>query len=191
MVEKNLTRDAMVAAIRKFEDSVEAADWAVIYYSGHGIEVSGINYLIPIDARLRADRDVQDEAVSLDRLLGATERAKKLRLMLLDACRDNPFIPQMRRVMASRSIGRGLARVEPDGGTMVVYAAKEGQVALDGEGRNSPFVQSLVIRMLTPNVEISKLFRLVRDDVLSATNRQQEPFVYGSLPGDDFYFYAK
>ena len=191
VIEKDLSRDKMVAVMRAFEDQVETADWAVVYYAGHGIEISGVNYLIPIDARLHADRDVQDEAVPLDRVLAATERAKKLRLVVLDACRDNPFVPQMRRVMASRSIGRGLARIEPEGGTMVVYAAKDGQVAMDGDRDNSPFVESLVRHLETPNVEISKLFRLVRDDVLAVTNRQQEPFVYGSLPGDDFFFLAK
>jgi uncharacterized caspase-like protein len=96
----------------------------------------------------------------------------------------------MRRTLASRSIGRGLARVEPDGGTLVAYAAKHGEVALDGEGGNSPFVTALVRHIATPGIEINKLFRFVRDDVLAATGRRQEPFVYGSLPGEDFYFAA-
>jgi uncharacterized caspase-like protein len=94
----------------------------------------------------------------------------------------------MRRTVATRSIGRGLARVEPEGGTLVAYAAKHGEIALDGSGTNSPFVAALVKHLPTPGVEISKLFRLVRDDVLAATGRKQEPFVYGSLPGEDFFF---
>jgi uncharacterized caspase-like protein len=94
----------------------------------------------------------------------------------------------MRRTVASRTIGRGLARIEPEGGTLVAYAAKHGEVALDGEGDNSPFVTAFVKHIATPGVEINKLFRLVRDDVLAATGRRQEPFVYGSLPGEDFYF---
>jgi uncharacterized caspase-like protein len=132
---------------------------------------------------------VQDEAVPLERLIATIEGAKKLRLVILDACRDNPFVPKMRRTIASRSIGRGLASVEPEGGTLVAYAAKHGQVALDGgDGANSPFVEALLQRLTIPNVEISKVFRLVRDDVLNSTGRRQEPFVYGSLPSDDFYF---
>jgi tetratricopeptide (TPR) repeat protein len=191
MHEKDLTRDALVTALRTFQDVAENADWAVIYYAGHGIEVGGTNYMIPIDARLRSDRDVQDEAVSLDRVLVATEGARKLRLVILDACRENPFIPQMRRTIASRSIGRGLARVEPEGGTMVVYSAKEGQVALDGDGKNSPFLLALLDQIKRPNLEINKLFRFVRDEVLTATGRRQEPFVYGSLPAEDFFFVTK
>jgi tetratricopeptide (TPR) repeat protein len=191
MHERDLTREGMLSALRAFQDEAEHADWAVIYYSGHGIEVGGTNYMIPVDARLRTDRDVPDEAVSLDRVLVATEGARKLRLVVLDACRDNPFVPQMRRSVASRSIGRGLARVEPEGGTMVVYSAKEGQVALDGDGKNSPFLLALLNQIKKPNLEINKLFRFVRDEVLSMTGRRQEPFVYGSLPAEDFYFVMK
>jgi uncharacterized caspase-like protein len=123
-------------------------------------------------------------------VLGSVEAARKLRLVILDACRDNPFVRQMRRTVASRSIGRGLGAIEPEGGTLVAYAAKHGQVALDGEGTNSPFVAALVQRLPTPGMEINKLFRVVRDDVIAATGRKQEPFVYGSLPGEDFFFVA-
>ena len=95
----------------------------------------------------------------------------------------------MQRVVASRSLERGLTQVEPDAGTLVVFAAKHGQVAFDGEGGNSPFVSALVQRMLTPQLEIRKLFDLVRDDVMAATSRRQQPFSYGSVPGnEDFYF---
>ncbi len=147
-----------------------------------------MNYLIPVDARLETDRDLQYEAVALEQVLGSVEAARKLRLVILDACRDNPFARQMRRTSASRSVGRGLARIEPDGGTLVAYAAKHGEVAFDGEGANSPFVTALVKRLPTPGMEINKLFRVVRDDVMTATERKQEPFVYGSLPGEDFFF---
>jgi tetratricopeptide (TPR) repeat protein len=191
MLETNTTRERLVAALRAFEDEVEKADWAVIYYAGHGIEIGGVNYLVPVDAKLTADRDVQDEAVPLDRALSAIGEAKKLRLVVVDACRDNPFIQQMRRTVASRSIGRGLASIEPEGGTLVAYAAKHGQTALDGDGQNSPFATALLAHLAQPNIEINKLFRIVRDDVLEATGRRQEPFVYGSLPGQDFYFVAR
>jgi hypothetical protein len=187
-VENDLGSEAMRRALRDFSAEAATADWAVIYYAGHGIEIGGQNYLVPIDARLKSDRDVQFEAVPLEQVLTSIEGAKKLRLVILDACRDNPFTQQMTRSVASRSVGRGLARIEPDGGTLVAYAAKHGQVAQDGEGENSPFVSALVKHIGTPGTEINFLFRKVRDDVLAATGRMQEPFVYGSLPGENFYF---
>jgi hypothetical protein len=187
-VENDLSSEAMRRALRDFSAQAAAADWAVIYYAGHGIEIGGQNYLVPVDARLKSDRDVQFEAVPLEQVLTSIEGAKKLRLVILDACRDNPFTQQMTRSVASRSVGRGLARIEPDGGTLVAYAAKHGQVAQDGEGENSPFVSALVKHIGTPGTEINFLFRKVRDDVLAATGRMQEPFVYGSLPGENFYF---
>lgn len=181
-------RAELIAALNRFSDAAERADWALVYFAGHGIEIGGANYLIPVDARLKSDRDIGDEAVPLDRVLQSIEAARKLRVVILDACRDNPFAGAMRRTVATRSVGRGLARIEPDGGTLVAFAAKHGQTALDGEGGNSPFVEALARRLATPGVEINKLFRLVRDDVMAATGRRQEPFVYGSLPGEDFFF---
>lgn len=190
---KDAGRDKMVEALRSFAKEADNSDWALIYYAGHGIEMGGVNYLIPVDARLVSDRDVQFEAIGLDQLMSATEGARKLRIMLLDACRDNPFLNQIKRSTATRSMGRGLAQVEPDAGMLVVYAAKHGQVALDGEGgANSPFVSALIKRIATPQIEIRKLFDLVRDDVMAATGRQQQPFSYGSVPGsEDFYFLTR
>jgi Caspase domain len=187
-VKNDLSRFAMISALNDFADQAANADWAVIYFSGHGLEVDGTNYVVPVDAKLLADRDVGDQAISLDRLLKATLGARKLRLVILDACRDDPFLSNMKRTMASRSIGRGLARVEPEGGTLVVYAAKDGQIAYDGDGQNSPFVTALTKRIAEPNIEINMLFRQVRNDVLVATGRKQEPYVYGSLPPESFYF---
>jgi uncharacterized caspase-like protein len=182
-------------------------DWALVYYAGHGMEVNGVNYLIPVDAKLATDRDVQFEAVPLEKVMTAVEGAKKLKLILLDACRDNPFAPQMRRTAPSqpaalspndanmtitRSVGRGLGEVRVTGATLLVYSAKHGQTALDGDGGNSPFAVAVAQRVATPNVEINKLFRLVRDDVMEATAVRQEPYTYGSLPGrEDFFFVAK
>ena len=188
----DLTRQTLLAALREFETEADKADWAVIYFAGHGIEIGGVNYVIPIDANLRADRDVSDEAVPLERVMTTLTKTKKLRLIVLDACRDNPFISKMQRVFASRSIGRGLADVEPDGGILVAYAAKGGQVAFDGNaGARSPFVSAFLKHIQTPRLEIGLLFRRVRDDVLKTTDRRQEPFIYGSLPGENFYFVAK
>jgi hypothetical protein len=187
-VQNDMGYDAMRRALRDFAVEAERADWALVYYAGHGIEVGGQNYLIPVDARLRTDRDVQFEAVPLDQVLGSVEGAKKLRLVILDACRDNPFVQQMTRTLASRSIARGLARIEPESNVLVAYSAKAGQLALDGDGPNSPFANALVKRMAIPNIEIRRFFGFVRDDVLAATGYKQEPFVYGSLGGEELFF---
>jgi uncharacterized caspase-like protein len=191
ILETNLTREKLLDTLRAFSAEAEKADWAAIYFAGHGIEMAGTNYLIPVEAKLATDRDADYEAVALDKVVNAVEGARRLRLVLLDACRDNPFVRQMRRSVASRSIGRGLAQMEPEAGTLVVYAAKHGQVALDGDEGNSPFVTALVGRMKTPGLEVRRLFDLVRDDVMASTNRRQQPFSYGSVSGsEDFYFVA-
>ena len=157
-----------------------------VYYAGHGIEVDGTNYLIPVDAALQRDTDVYDEAISLDRILQAIEPAKKLRLVILDACRDNPFGQIMKRTLASRSVGRGLAGVEPgESNTLIAFAAKGGSTALDGDNRNSPFTLALTHHLTVPGLELRKAFGLVRDEVMNATANKQEPFVYGSLGGAD------
>jgi uncharacterized caspase-like protein len=142
---------------------------------------------VPTDAKISTDREISFETVQLDKVLFAVEGAKKLRLVVLDACRDNPF-KSMTRTNSTRSIGSGLAQVEPEGATLVVYAAKHGQVALDGKGSNSPFVMALLKYLETPRLEINLLFRKVRDEVFKGTGRQQEPFTYGSLPAEEFYF---
>jgi tetratricopeptide (TPR) repeat protein len=208
MLIDDATRDKMLSTLRAFAGEAAKSDWAVVYYSGHGMEVLGTNYLIPVDARLASDRDAQAEAVPLDLVMAAVDGAKRLKLVLLDACRNNPFLPQMRRTasldvgvasaapaagaVAARSVGRGLGAISVSGATLVVYAAKHGQTALDGEGNNSPFAIALVQRVVMPNIEINKLFRLVRDDVLEATAGRQEPYTYGSLPGrEDFFFVPK
>lgn len=173
-------------ALRDFEDSARNADIAVIYYAGHGIEVDGVNYLVPVDAKLVRDSDVYDEALSLERVLFALEPATKLRLVILDACRDNPFAQTMKRTLASRSIGRGLAKVEPSSpNTLIAYSAKAGSTAQDGEGKDSPFTIALANHLTTPGLDVRKAFGFVRDDVLKSTGNRQEPFVYGSLGGDD------
>jgi uncharacterized caspase-like protein len=181
----DLTGAAMRRALRDFGDKARNADMAVIYYAGHGIEVEGTNYLIPVDAALQRDTDVYDEAVSLDRVLVAVESAKRLRLVILDACRDNPFDKTMKGV-SMRSIGRGLAKVEPTSpNTLIAYAAKAGSTAADGDSKHSPFTAALVQHITTPGLDVRKAFGFVRDDVLKVTNNRQEPYVYGSLGGED------
>ena len=192
-VQTNLRKEALISALRNFATQAEAADWAMVYFAGHGMEIGGINYLVPIDAKIAADRDIGFEAVPLEQVLNAAERARKLRLVILDACRDNPFANRMKRTLtvASRSVSRGLAAIEPEAGTLVVYAAKDGETALDGEGSNSPFATAFVANLLKPGLEVRRLFDFVRDDVMDATNRKQKPFSYGSISGrQDFYFVA-
>jgi hypothetical protein len=173
-------------ALRDFADRARDADIAVIYYAGHGMEVDGTNYLIPVDAKLERDTDVYDEAFSLDRVLLAVEPAKQLRLVILDACRDNPFAKNMKKTVASRAIGRGLARVDPTSpNTLIAYSAKAGSTALDGDANNSPFTLALAKHLTTPGLDVRKAFGFVRDDVLKNTGNRQEPFVYGSLGGND------
>jgi hypothetical protein len=188
----NLKREEVITALSEFARIADAADWAVVYYSGHGIEYRGTNYIIPTDAKLLMDRDIDLETVDIGKVINVVDGAKHLRLIILDACRNNPFLEQMKRTIASRAITRGLAPVEPDAGSLIVYAAKHGETALDGNGKNSPFATALLNRIQTPNLEIRRLFDLVRDDVLSSTNKQQQPFTYGSLSGsEDFYFAGK
>jgi uncharacterized caspase-like protein len=173
-------------ALREFADRARDADIAVVYYAGHGIEVDGSNYLIPVDARLERDTDVYDEAFSLDRILIAVEPVRKLRLVILDACRDNPFAKSMKRTVASRAIGQGLAKVEPTSpNVLIAYSAKAGSTAADGDGKNSPFTIALSKHLTTPGLDVRRAFGFVRDDVLKSTGNRQEPFVYGSLGGED------
>src|SRR3981189_4003012 len=170
-------------ALRDFADRARDADIAVVYYAGHGMEVDGTNYLIPVDAKLERDTDVYDEALSLDRVLVAIEPAKQLRLVILDACRDNPFAKSMKRTVASRAVGQGFGKVEPSSPNMLIaYSAKAGSTALDGDARNSPFTLALAKHLTTPGLDVRRAFGFVRDEVLRTTGNKQEPFVYGS-PG--------
>ncbi len=184
----DLTREQLAAALKDFAGLADRAEWAVIYYAGHGIEVGGNNYLVPVDAKFSTDRDVSFEAVTLDQVLQSVEGASKLRLVILDACRDNPFIAKMTKSSGTRSVGKGLGNIEPEGATLVAYAAKGGHTAEDGSSGNSPFASALVKHIQTPGLEINLVFRKVRDEVLSATGKRQEPFTYGSLPSEAFYF---
>lgn len=173
-------------AIRKFETSADQADIAVVYYAGHGLELAGTNYLIPIDARLASDRDADDEAILLERLVSSADGAKRLRLVILDACRDNPFVPTMRRErkLANRAVTSGLGRVEPTStDTLIAYAAKAGSTADDGDGQHSPFTAAVLKNLTVPGLDVRLAFGRVRDEVLKTTGNRQEPFVYGSLGG--------
>jgi hypothetical protein len=173
-------------AIREFTYQARDADIAVVYYAGHGIEVGGINYLIPVDAKLATDLDAEDEGVSLDRVIRAIEPARRLRLVILDACRDNPFNQKMQRTMAMRAVTNGLAKIELTlSDTMIAYAAKAGSTAEDGNGGNSPFTSALLKHLTEPGLDVRIAFGRVRDEVWSKTGHRQEPFVYASLGGSE------
>jgi uncharacterized caspase-like protein len=187
----DLTRDKFFEVLKAFASDAEKSDWAVVYYAGHGFEIGGVNYLVPVDARLAADKDAETEAVALEQVIAAVGGARKLRLVMLDACRDNPFAPTMKRTMAVQLVDKGFSDIEPSTGFMVVYAAKHGETAFDGEGNDSPFATALAHDIKEPRVEVRKLFDIVRDDVWNASKHQQQPFTYGSPPGrEDFYFVA-
>jgi uncharacterized caspase-like protein len=173
-------------AVREFVDRAANADVAVVYYSGHGLEIGGVNYLIPVDAKLTSVLDMDDEAVSLDRILVAAGHVKKLSLIILDACRENPFHPAADDARVTRGgVSMGLAGVGPTvADTLIAFAAKAGSVSYDGDGRNSPFTTALVKYITQPGLDIRLALGKVRDDVLRATNHRQEPYVYGSLGGD-------
>jgi TPR repeat protein len=191
----------LMDTIDDFSFRSETADLALIYFAGHGVEVEGENFLVPVDADVRSNRDIQRQSVSLSQLLTAVDRARKMRIVILDSCRNNPFGDALARSEPGqgaeqgvsdtgsdlRSSAGGLAVPSPDRGTMVAFAARDGQVALDGEGDNSPFAMALAQTLARPGLEISLMFRQVRDQVLASTYNLQEPYTYGSLTSIPFY----
>ncbi len=186
---RDLGKASFEAALLRFRRAASAARVAMIFYAGHGIGVDHQTWLIPVDAELRHVVDIEFESIELDLLLHSVAEARDLRLVVLDSCRNNPFLSTMVVPKQSRSISRGLAKIEPkQGDTLIWYAAKDGSVAEDGDGRNSPFTTALLTHIDRPGVEIDYLFRVVRDSVLRDTKNKQEPFQYGSRGLKNFYF---
>jgi formylglycine-generating enzyme required for sulfatase activity len=182
----NMTAQSMREELKLFSAKASEADIAVIYYAGHGVEVADQNYLVPVDAKLLRSTDIEFEAIPLSSVRSAVSGAAKLRMVVLDACRNNPF--RLSGVNGKRAANRGLAQIEPGAGEVVAYSAKEGTLAQDGASNaNSPFAQALVKSLSEPGLEIRLLFGKVRDDVLSATNNEQEPYTYASLGGEALY----
>lgn len=189
----------LVGVVSAFSFKAETADIALIYYAGHGVELNGQNFLVPVDVKITKPSDIGAQAITLKHLLAAVENARKLRIVILDSCRNNPFsdwpVQEVAKVGASdfdssptRSLRKqGLAEPSVDKGTLVVYAAKDGEVALDGEGGHSPFARALIEQLPARNVEIGMMFRQVRDAVLRETKNKQEPHFYGSLSGVPFF----
>ena len=189
----DLDKRGFDAKVRDFSRALAAgADTGIFFYAGHGLQVAGRNYLVPVDAQLANERDLDFEAVSLDFVLKQMEleREGKTNIVFLDACRDNPLARNLARSMGTRSasIGRGLAQVQTGVGTFIAYSTQPGNVALDGVGRNSPFTAALAKGVKAPGRNLTAVMIEVRREVLAATNGKQVPWDHSALTGD-FYFH--
>ena len=191
----NKDRHVLHDGLISFKKAARGKEVAVVFYAGHGIGVGGNNFLVPVDAELGFADDVEDQTIPLTRLMSAVGNTRHLGLVILDACRNNPFVKSMEG--DTRSIERGLAQVEPTGRTMVAYAAKGGQVALDGDGDHSPYTEALLKYLReAPGLPVRKLFGTVRDAVEADTekrfgrDRKQVPWAYHDLGGSDYYLVA-
>jgi len=173
---------SMKQAIRAFGKQLRKGGVGLFYFAGHGVQVRGINYLIPTGAQIESEADVEYEAVDAGRVLAQMEEAENsLNIIILDACRDNPFARNF------RSSGRGLAKMDAPTGSILAYATAPGSIASDGPGRNGLYTSALLKHMMTPGLEIGRLFRQVRIDVLGSSGKKQVPWEASSLTGD-FYF---
>lgn len=178
-------------ALRAFSDQLAAADVAVFFYAGHGMQVGQQNYLVPVDAKLERERDLEFEAVSLEFVMRQLEidREGKATIVFLDACRDNPFAKNLARSMGTRgtSVGRGLAAAATGVGTFIAYSTQPGNVAADGTGRNSPFTSALVRNLSVAGRNLPATMIEVRKDVLNATAGKQIPWDHSAMTSE-FYF---
>jgi uncharacterized caspase-like protein len=183
----NLTRDKMTEKLLDFGKKAQGADVAVFFYAGHGIAISGTNYLLPIDADVKSEMDVKlGSAINIDLTLDQTMSDAKVKLVFLDACRDNPFAAKIKSNSATRSVSvqTGLAEMKSGEGTLIAFATGPGQTALDGqEGTNSPFTRALIAHITTPGVEIQQAMTEVRAQVNEETNKGQLPWGHTNLIG--------
>jgi uncharacterized caspase-like protein len=187
----DLDKRAFDAKVHEFSRALVGADVGLLFYAGHGLQVGLRNYLVPVDARLQGERDLDFETVGLDFVMRQMEldREGKTTIVFLDACRDNPLARNLARAMGTRSagVGRGLAEVQGGVGTFIAYSTKPGDVAADGTGRNSPFTAALTKAVRTPGKSLTALMVDVRKEVLAATANRQVPWDHSALVGD-FYF---
>jgi tetratricopeptide (TPR) repeat protein len=183
----DLDKQGMESKVRAFGRKLDQATLALFYYAGHGMQVGGKNYLIPIDAKLERASDLPFETIEVSQVLGLMEADQRVNLVFLDACRDNPLTRRFARSLGtSRSVevGTGLASIRSAVGTMIIYATQPDNVALDGVGRNSPFTAALLKNIDTRGLEIESLMKRVRADVMKATHGRQVPWDHSSLIGD-------
>jgi uncharacterized protein len=184
--QRDTTREAMAGAIRDFSERLRGADIALFFYAGHGLQMNGENYLLPVDAKIESAADVRFNTINLSDIQQEMESAGSGRanIIILDACRNNPFTEKLSRngrALASR----GLGRIEATGeGSLIVYSTQPDNVAMDGAGRNSPFTEALLKHVGTPGLEVRQMISRVRGDVLQATEKRQTPWDSSSLVGD-------
>jgi uncharacterized caspase-like protein len=183
----DLTKDQMEQRIRAFAAKLAGADVGLFFYAGHGLQVDGKNFLAPVDAKLQSDTDLDFEAVELNLVLKQLERNSRISVVFLDACRDNPLASVLAAGSRSLEIGRGLARIEKAVGMMIAFSTQPGNVALDGEGRNSPFTGALLRHISNEGISINDVMIEVRNDVLKATDGKQVPWENSSLTGQFFF----
>jgi peptidoglycan hydrolase-like protein with peptidoglycan-binding domain len=184
----DLDAAATTELLRRFARALDEAQVGLFFYAGHGMQVAGENYLVPVDARLDHESDLDFETFKVKQVLTQLERTDRTSIVILDACRDNPFAQKLaRRMTRSRSVSSGLAALRSGVGTLIAYATEPDNVALDGSGEHSPFTQALLEHIETPGLEIRQLMTRVRQDVIQATGRAQVPWDHSSLVGD-FYF---
>ncbi len=183
----NLTRDKMTERLLEFGKKAQGADVAVFFYAGHGIAINGTNYLLPVDADIKSEMDVKlGAAINIDLTLDQTMGDAKVKLVFLDACRDNPFAAKIKSNSATRSVSvqSGLAEMKSGEGTLIAFATGPGQTALDGqEGTNSPFTRALMANIAAPGVEIQQAMTKVRAQVNEETNKGQLPWGHTNLIG--------
>ncbi len=182
----DVDRPAFIKKIREFSRAIKGAKVALLFYAGHGLQVGGANYLAPVETQLSDEADLEFETIRLRMIMSQMEREPRINLVFLDACRDNPLARNLARNMGTRSasVGRGLAPIETGIGTLIAFATQPGNVALDGETKNSPFTESLVKHIETPGVDIAVLLRRVRQEVIGKTKGKQVPWSNSSLTGD-------
>ena len=178
------TREAMAKAVHDFSDRLAGAEVALFFYAGHGLQMNGENYLLPVDAKIQNAADVRFNTINLTDIQQEMESAGRANIIILDACRNNPFADKL--AQSGRSIaGRGLARLDAAGqGSLIVYSTQPNNTAFDGAGRNSPFTAALLNHVATPGLEVRQMISRVRGDVLAATDQKQTPWDSSSLVGD-------
>jgi uncharacterized caspase-like protein len=177
----------MEQRIRAFAAKLVGADVGLFFYAGHGLQVDGRNFLAPVDAKLQSDTDLDFEAVELNLVLKQLERNSRISVVFLDACRDNPLVATLAATSRSVEVGRGLARIDKAVGMMIAFSTQPGNVALDGEGRNSPFTGALLRHIDAEGASINDVMIDVRNDVLKATDGKQVPWENSSLTGQFFF----
>jgi tetratricopeptide (TPR) repeat protein len=181
----DLDAEKLAGKVRDFSRALKGADLAFFYYAGHGVQVNGLNYMMPVDAKMADESDVYAETVELNDVLKHMERQAKTNIIILDACRNNPLQRNLSRSMGTRSAAasQGLAEIRSGVGTLIVFATQPGNVALDGAEKHSPFTAGLLKHLETPNIDIAIMLRRVRDDVIDSTKGQQVPWEHSSLRG--------